>query len=345
MTNLNVAILIGNGFDLSAGLPTSASDFVRHLKKWLKKNDLRNSKIFQSITCNPAGWCDFETQIGRISTKYSDAEEYRKEMVYVDEALYEYIMRANETMTNRFIEQNARDCLYSLASFPNTLPEAIQAHIGNHYLSGGNPNISFTVVNLNYTTVIERMLELAEREAILAPWSPSLSTVCVHPHGTLDTNMIVGVNDTNQLKNSSFANDALVQKDLIKPCLANDCNAAAYAAAQDAFKDADIILVLGSSLGKTDRDWFRTIADRLNNDGILLVSLVHGQRESRFHAPGAANVERDRLCRAAGYDIGALSHMAGTIMLAPRDSFLTIRHPIDQHFLTPIRVLKKQTRR
>ena len=68
---MNVTLIIGNGFDLNMGLPTSYSDFYHY---YLKVDSPVSGTDFikQKIKDAPENWADLEKNLGDITVEYSD---------------------------------------------------------------------------------------------------------------------------------------------------------------------------------------------------------------------------------------------------------------------------------
>ena len=70
---MNIALIIGNGFDINLGLPTQYKYFYEYYlsletnKDRLIRNDLEN---------NLSNWADLEKQLGQISTQYAKVDSY-----------------------------------------------------------------------------------------------------------------------------------------------------------------------------------------------------------------------------------------------------------------------------
>lgn len=68
---MNITLIIGNGFDLNLGLPTSYSHFYPY---YLLEQTERI--IQKELEENLSDWADLEMQLGKISLKYNDFQNY-----------------------------------------------------------------------------------------------------------------------------------------------------------------------------------------------------------------------------------------------------------------------------
>lgn len=65
---MNVTLILGNGFDLNMGLPTSYSDFYKY---YLQVDSPKSTNLIkQEIGEKPRNWADLEKSLGEISKKY-----------------------------------------------------------------------------------------------------------------------------------------------------------------------------------------------------------------------------------------------------------------------------------
>lgn len=96
-------------------------------------------------------------------------------------------------------------------------------------------------------------------------------TNLLHVHGTIERHMVFGVDNIEQLANSSFVNDIDQANQLIKPrCnqvmrhgIALDC--------ERALKSSHLICIFGSSVGETDKKWWKLVADKLREGKSRLI--------------------------------------------------------------------------
>jgi hypothetical protein len=92
-----------------------------------------------------------------------------------------------------------------------------------------------------------------------------------HIHGSLDERMIIGVNDNLQVSNKEFIKDVDFNESFIK----TEYNKASSHLVDDEcvrlIKNAKIICVFGSSLGKTDNFWWELICEKLLEENCKLI--------------------------------------------------------------------------
>lgn len=131
-----------------------------------------------------------------------------------------------------------------------------------------------------------------------------LKTV-LHIHGTFERGLIIGVNDENQIKNTDFQENNNIVNALVKP--QNNQSSARLIDEEciSRLKDANLICIFGSSLGKTDKFWWEIIKEQLLNRGVLLIIFYKGEDISELYnykELQAKDRVKDLFLDAAGVD-------------------------------------------
>jgi hypothetical protein len=92
-----------------------------------------------------------------------------------------------------------------------------------------------------------------------------------HVHGSLEEDMVLGVDKPSQIANEKLSNNVDAKHLLVKP----ECNSAMRHGVElnceNRIKAADLICIFGSSIGETDQIWWNQIADQLKNKNCRLI--------------------------------------------------------------------------
>ena len=111
----DVALIVGNGFDIDMGLPSRYSDFIRS-KEWndavngfniyLQQKDYQNHSLIAHLQMASANsqWFDIEQEIHRFIVSHPDNTErdvrdIRREFEVIKKALTNYLKRITSTFT------------------------------------------------------------------------------------------------------------------------------------------------------------------------------------------------------------------------------------------------------
>jgi hypothetical protein len=267
---MTVVYFIGNGFDLGIDLKTRFRDVLPLYIEEPARDDVINS-FKKDIGENSVTWADFEEKMGIYTDKIQKKEtpietflDYRNCMLNFKKFLKKYL-KDEENKVNyvdtQYIAKTFKDSLFKFA-------ECLNCDLDNE-------TIKLSYINFNYTTVFDKCLDIFKKSNIFPLEKkiksgfftfirPNYLGEIIHIHGTLDSDMILGVNDLEQIKNDDFHSLEKLSP-YIKPnandALENNKNS-------DVLKlldEADIYCIFGMSLGKTDKKWWIEIGKQLIN--------------------------------------------------------------------------------
>ncbi len=243
---MNIALVIGNGFDLSLGLPTSFSDFLgsSYFKEILPNNYLcqHMNGLYENL-----GWVDIEYELADYSMNNSKDTKLKAEYIELQQALADYLGD---------IEYNYHE-----------IDTESQAYLsfGDYFFRavGHNPTDMMTVINFNYTHSINKLkrnlygngflseiLEFAEAfSPLMGSDNPFANIKFIHPHGAVDTGIVFGVDDSA----------------IISPkhtFLRKSCCSAFNPFNPNILHQADKVIIWGHSLGESDHGYFVDFFER-----------------------------------------------------------------------------------
>lgn len=284
---MNVTFLIGNGFDINLELNTSYSAFYNYLiKKYpIEENDKKDMpmllKIVNEINNDKSKpmeeklWSDFEIGLGLFTKNITvnEIDEFNDARLQLKEDLAEYLIEENKKLTlipNK--EDLLKSFIYSLFNFALELNPNDKNTITNRQKA--HEDVYYNVITFNYTNSFETVMQ---KSGISLPKSIGSHTISktnysdiinkiIHIHGTYDSRMITGLNDTSQIANSELReNDDLIHT-FIKPQINLDCGELIDQEAINIINQSSIFVVFGMSYGATDKMWWGKICDRMLND-------------------------------------------------------------------------------
>lgn len=289
---MNITFLIGNGFDINLGLNTRYSNFYPYfvekstetnmIKKWLKKDELV--------------WADLEEQLGK---KLENVKEYEKEKLYEDKAeldglLLEYLGQEQKRISIQNKEKEiSTELARSLKTFYSNLPEDGKESIQTTCDTYKREEFKYCFICFNYTDTLDKIVKITRK--LSSPitthrygselYNNSLGMV-LHIHGTLNEEMILGVNDIEQVNSTFLKNDTEFLDTFIKRRMNNSIGQRKTEHAQKLIEESHIICIFGMSIGSTDKMWWEEIVKWLNaSDDNKLVIYYKGYEELNRKLP------------------------------------------------------------
>lgn len=260
---MNIAFLIGNGFDLNLGLETRYEHFYKYYCK--KKSDNIVIEQFKQDINNPNyDWSDLELALGEYSARfaYNQQAEFIALLDDIQDSLAEYldaqmdkvivpksaIVRFDEYICNIEKYLTPADA-ESLMEFKDTLLD--------------KDNIINFIV-FNYTDTLERLVSWDGNPSLASDGKTIINSI-EHIHGTTKSNMILGVNDESQIANGSFAESGIILEAFKKQEMNINTETLRAERCEKIIDEADFICIFGMSLGETDKCWWQHIVHRLNS--------------------------------------------------------------------------------
>lgn len=266
---MKITFLVGNGFDLNLGLRTRYADFYPYfianaaddnmIKDWLSEDNLL--------------WSDLEEQLGQKLQKLdiNNIEKFYEDKQELDELLLEYL--ANEQDRMSFKGNNtmiAEEFIRSLLHFKTGLSGIDEESIEETCREHGRENYTYQFISFNYTDLLDRFIDMVceKRTEMFAKESNGrehhLDKEVLHIHGTLEREMILGVNDTSQVNNAFLTGNNEFLDTFIKERLNKNLGQRRTQTAEKMIEESDIICIYGLSIGHTDRMWWKKITDWLH---------------------------------------------------------------------------------
>ena len=272
---MNITYLIGNGFDLHLGMKTSPRDFLQNFIEENKDSANRAaSELARTIQSEGIEtWADFEMQLGKHSSHFINTEssinEYLEQVEALEVGLHQWLSKENATVTDDFLEETAWDIFSSFADV-----ESILTADGVHVIDRTGPDDTLNFLCFNYTSAFSRAWEIAAAGTVATTTRLFRLTGPIHPHGTLGTFLVCGVDGNDQISNNSLRENRRVKEALIKEDMQRADSFNFDLDAMEVIRQSDIVCIFGMSLGHSDRRWWSHIATNLANPSSPLHQLV-----------------------------------------------------------------------
>lgn len=265
---MNVTLILGNGFDLNMGLPTSYSDFYKY---YLQIDSPKSTNLIkQEIGEKPRNWADLEKSLGEISKKYlQDSDAYIEAFENVRDELAKYLGEVDKYLIpnlNNLVGQFLQDIL----DIDRYLDNKPKQEYRDFLKVINSPNdIELNVINFNYTSTVEKMMAL-KNERVMPPKKLNFHEV-IHVHQDLNTGILMGVNDVSQITNDGYGNNFDIRAMMVKPFINEMFAAGNDKKAFGKLVGSDVIIIFGTSFGETDEIWWNGLSNATYNKNTCIL--------------------------------------------------------------------------
>lgn len=270
---MNITFFIGNGFDLNLGLNTRYSDFY----PFFIENASKDNMIKQWLTSDELLWADLEEQLGQKlkNVQKDEKEKFYEDKTELDSLLLEYLENEQKRVSYKGKEKKIADELArSLIAFANDLPETGRNSIDSTNKVFENEDFHYCFISFNYTDILDQIVNITyELNSPIATHfyhgnlRNNFLDKLIHIHGTLNEEMILGVNDVSQINSTFLKDDSEFLDTFIKKWMNDNIGQRKTEHAQELIDESHIICIFGMSIGNTDRMWWEEITDWLMQSG------------------------------------------------------------------------------
>ncbi|MFI3255104.1 MAG: AbiH family protein [Eubacteriales bacterium] len=282
-----VTFMIGNGFDLNLGLPTSYREFYAYYTS--PENCQDDSLIVQNlksnITENLTNWSDLETAMGEFSRELSDFEEcnlcFKDITLNLEHYLHEKCNLPEKTDISRVREISK--------GLPTEISEAFRVNRYFHsMIDHANRQQHYTnigVINFNFTDHVNNLVcsyfdqfdhkFLGKKPKSIKSYSIRIGNDRYHTqiHGKMNRSPIIGVDNVSQLAIYREGRISREEAELFTKMKLN-VHADRYwntNFCMEQLRKSDIIFIYGMSIGETDKIWWDTVIKCLQTPKVNLV--------------------------------------------------------------------------
>ena len=323
---MQVTFLVGNGFDLNAGLRTRFSDFFKVYCEETANDTPVIKKFKEEIGINVELWSDFEKQMGAYTSKvtkdipeegklsiedyYTCIDDFRnKFIIYLNEEIRRPIVSVMKTQ----IREKCQDMLKNPFRYLRT---GQWERLYNYIDAQLQPlTVKYGFVVFNYTDMCEQCMRIEGSREIRRYCDRSIIAEIsadrfVYVHGRLGNEILLGVDNISQIRNPLLQNDEELVYSIVKPISNRELESGQDEKAKELIETSNVIIIYGMSLGKTDNYWWREIADWLlqgknSEERFLIVYSCDGttNRSSTRNAVRNQKEVRKKFLEAYGYEL------------------------------------------
>lgn len=269
---MKIVYLVGNGFDLRLGFKTSYCDFLEAYKKSDAPIEVEPWKklFFERLEEKGNDWSDLELALGDFTVDFEPNEEgvkaFRTFYFNLQGELIAYLKNQGKISfsSNGELSQFRKDLRSPWRYLrSNRQRQRLSDSFG---IERSNANILIDIILFNYTDYCKRLCFLSD-----------LTQVSIHHiHRTLESRgVLFGLDSTDQITNKYFREHRRVKEWLVKPlCSKEACEDEVMEVCEEKIKEADLICIFGSSMGATDKTWWRAVGERVEA-GVPLIRFIY----------------------------------------------------------------------
>ncbi len=328
----NIMVFVGNGFDIAVlnkyrkdNLISSYSKFYDYLcykGKFLDTNVLYD-KMTRDKQDGKENWSDFELSIGELIEEGVSLEELNKSLKEIQNY---FLLFLNELVEPEILLRESEDAevnkwgIQSLSKFLSDLLEIDYKKMNFPKTTGHYHMFNFLFINFNYTSLLDNYMYLDKEQFEPHPyknvatnfsfypdpnkyienakydqtvWSTFVMTNMIHPHGyqNIPRSLLFGIEEKKYIAKKNY----------------NSFNKSYWAQNNqkynEYFKDTQLFIIYGTSIGTTDSWWWERILYSLKDtDSELIIYYYNAQsldenavKNKFIKACKVKNIEEDTL--------------------------------------------------
>ena len=258
-----VTFIIGNGFDIGMGMKTKYSHIYEKyiqmpsnsnvIKRF--KNDLSNQQLHDK-------WSDFEMGMAEYAKTLKSESELIECVRDFKSCMVQHLQSENKRITDLI-----RDKTYS-----QSIIQELDRSLDQFY-AGFSPNIvnqinqliggpfpEHNIITFNYTKVLEELFTLKARIQQIVVKPP------LHIHGSLDKDVVLGVDNVAQLDRLSYNISRKGRRAFIKTCFNEQYDESRILSAKKMISESTVICTYGFSMGESDKTWVNCLIEWLQSN-------------------------------------------------------------------------------
>lgn len=260
---MNILYILGNGFDKAQGMATSYPEFYEYLTNNIKNESTLLVKMKTEITENTILWSDMESGLGKFTSVTDNVEEFDNFYFELSEHLQNYLQKENEKFSpTNDLKTKFQTDFTTISKYLGALDKNRYNSFIRRYNFSSN---DISVITLNYTDTLEKMLSLNTGVTTKSFSNNTNLRNLIHVHGRLGESIIIGVNDEGQMDNEGFRNNDDIKDCMIKLQSNRIMKETRQMQCENLIANANLIVLMGVSLGETDLYWWELIGKNLVN--------------------------------------------------------------------------------
>lgn len=256
-----VLFIIGNGFDLSMGMKTKYEDmYESYCNTPSSSKTIENFKQTLSNREPYDKWSDFEMGMAEYAKTLSNeaqfvecVRDFKAHMAQHLQTENQKIISAinNRDYTNKLLEELDRSFEEFYMCFSPNVIRQLNSLVSILFLA------SPKIITFNYTTGLDELLLLRAKKDHTLIDSP------LHIHGSLKTDVVLGVDNISQLEGCSYSISQRGERSFVKTIFNQQYDSKRVSEAKQLISNSQIICTYGFSMGESDKTWIGLLVDWL----------------------------------------------------------------------------------
>lgn len=269
---MNVLYIIGNGFDKAQGMKTSYPEFYQYLMANTDDGSVLLQQLKKDIDANKELWSDMEEAFGQFTSKVETATDLEKLYFELSDCLQSYLKEEEKTFVpSDQLRKKFQDDFLSPGQFLGATDRGRYIEFAHRMTKG----MDISVMSFNYTDTLERLLSLGKGKDKNYGNSYYLRQI-IHVHGTLDNSIIIGVDNEDQIMNKKLSISEDVKDFLVKEQSNLAMKFTRHLVCEKLISEAQLIILYGVSMGKTDAHWWKLIGEQFKKrDSLCVIQFLY----------------------------------------------------------------------
>ncbi len=272
---MNATFLIGNGFDLNCGMKTSFTDVCNnYVNDVSHKTNVRYNesevraieKFKKEIERDIPTWGDFELKAAEYALSIKNEKDFIVCIRNFKLFLRDYLIEENNAFlteirySDRLKSELSSEIRRSMSSFYCFETENTKNKIAPQLGSQAHYN----VISFNYTTLFDEFLfKACSNLTHIGGQHYDLPINMIHIHGKIDSDIVLGIDNVEQLASVPFKSSKSLKRAFIKPQFNEEYDQKRVNDAKQSIISSDIICIFGMSLGDSDYTWKQILKEWL----------------------------------------------------------------------------------
>ena len=258
---MNILYIIGNGFDKAQGLDTCYTDFYQDYMKINPGSELEE-RVKSYIRGDYTTWENMELAMGVYSSEFEDVDVFRNVIKLLNERLKEYLIKQSSRIDD--LNLNQQKLIRDLLNPAYRLEESSKRLF--YQINSGSHSKTIRWVTFNYTDTFERVLGFNKGSLQKHYQGEDKLDSVLHIHGLLTEKIVLGVNNVEQISNVDFRSNKFLQLEFVKPNYNAGCLNDRDVVFSQFIHDANVIVLMGTSVGTTDSIWWEQVGRWIDNN-------------------------------------------------------------------------------
>lgn len=260
----SILFLIGNGFDLGLNMKTSYADvYETYVKTPSKSEVIQNFKNELSKRKPLDKWSDFEMGMADYAKTLSNESELIECVRDFKSHMVEHLQAENDKMLSLIkscdnVYKIFRELNKSFTEFYSSLTPNDQAKLNQ--VIGKFSHAKLNIITFNYTTVLDELIALKskfndDQLPLGFLWSIGEISKPLHIHGILNQAVVLGVDNAEQLQNSTYKLSKRGSRAFVKTYFNQNYDNGKVLQAKKLIAESSVICTYGFSMGESDKTW------------------------------------------------------------------------------------------